>query len=303
VTANPGGGEGGEWAVSWTNQVNGLAHDSKNWYWIREKKIHVIPLNEDMTHFGDYIADWASYTDASTYLTGGWNVPGNYVGDFHFGDGDFYQGHLFVPIETTVDQDWGQFVAIYNPVASYRVYSLGTAVPTQLMPLQMHFAWLAINPQDGIVFTATTFSGVSSLQTYKIESNLTLTPLGSVPLKWADGQPLTLANEVQGGAFSPNGHLYISVGTHDDLHGVYAVDTDGTLHGRTTAWWDHGPSLGFLFSPDGSEEVEGMDILDMSAYPASGMVGQIHMIKMNLYNWPKNDGLIFHHWKINSPYY
>jgi WD40 repeat protein len=115
-----------------------------------------------------------------------------------------------------------------------------------------------------------------------------------------DGTGITLPNNVQGGAFSPNGHLYISVGSLDGMYGIWAFDTDGTLYGRY--WGQHSPTFRYPFTY-ADDEVEGMDIVDMSTHPGAGMNGQIHMVKMKQHGWTHNDGLVFYHWNINSPYY
>jgi hypothetical protein len=311
--ANPGGPVGGtgEWQVSWTSPtrgfppysdaMQGVAHDATSWYMIREKEIYVVPLNADMNQYGDWLVDHPSATDGSVWLNGGWSKWGSSVGSFHFGDGDFYGGHLFVPVETTTGTNYGQFVAIFNPAPDCW-HSMGTAVTPQQMPLQSSFAWLAVNPQDGILYTATTFNNVSWLQTYTIggSNGLTLSPSKTVQLRYMDGTGITLPNNVQGGAFSPNGHLYISVGSLDGMYGIWAFDTDGTLYGRY--WGQHSPTFRYPFTY-ADDEVEGMDIVDMSTHPGAGMNGQIHMVKMKQHGWTHNDGLVFYHWNINSPYY
>jgi hypothetical protein len=297
----PGGG-GGEWGVRWTSRLNGIAHDSANWYFNTDTNVYLVPLNDPITqNFGDWLYNWPSLSPNEIYFGGGWNQTGAGISGFHMGDPDFYKGHLFMPIELHTDVSWGQFVAVLNPAPDY-TYHLSVAAPPQLMPLQMHFAWLAMNPEDGTMFTATTFSNVGSLQTYKLGADLQFTPDRVIPLKWPDGSPLVLPDQVQGGAFSPNGYLYINCG-QPGWEGLYAFDTDGTLHG--VVYGQKHRSLYFPIAYDGSEEVEGVDILDMSPYPGSGMKGQIHMELLNLYPFPspKHDALIYYHWNINSPLY
>jgi hypothetical protein len=173
--------------------------------------------------------------------------------------------------------------------------------------MQSSFAWLAINPKDGLLYTATTFYDVSSLVTYRIDPNsLQLTYDHTIQLKSYDGvtnlqlkETSTYGGGLQGGAFSPNGHLYLSWGAHNGTQGVYGFDADGTLHEVLPFQL----SGNIICSPwsQRDEEVEGMDILDMSQYPASSFAGtgQIHMIKMNLY-CTTNDGLLLHHWQTTG---
>jgi hypothetical protein len=268
------------------------------------------------------MVDYPSARDSDVYLGGQWTTMGDNIGSFHFGDADFFNcpnpplpgcGHLFVPVETTTDSASGQYVAIFNPAPDYLHHLTIAAIP-QAMPMQMHFAWLAINPKDGLLYTSTTFDNVSSLQTYKIDANLQLWPDHTVQLRSYDGvTPLTLSDPapyggtaagIQGGAFSPNGHLYLAYGAYNSPYagnqGVYAFDTDGTLHEKLFFPLSNNLICGPWWQRD--EEVEGLDIVDMSQYPASGLSGQIHMQKMNLYCF-SDDGLLFHHWQANNSLY
>jgi hypothetical protein len=284
---NPGGG--GAWGAPWTHGLQGIAHDNNgNWVWVNEKRIFLTRLNEDTTHFGDWLGGFPSGADSDIYFGGGWAKWGNQIGEFHFGDPDFYNGHLFVPIELHTGESWGQFIAIYNSAPNYN-YHMSLAVSAQPMPEQLSFAWLAINPKDGLLYTSTTFSNVTALKTYDISPSLVLTPHGTVPLRSYDGVGGITIPQIQGGAFSPNGHLYVSDGVNLT---IYVFDVDGTLHN----------TIAIPYS--GAQEVEGMDILDMSPYPLSGMLGaQIHNIQMLDFPWPWYDPMWFHHWKTSSPLY
>jgi hypothetical protein len=107
-------------------------------------------------------------------------------------------------------------------------------------------------------------------------------------------------HNVQGGAFSPSGHLYMNSAPYDDSHGIYGIDTDGsvqTVISYPMAYGDECSVLGIKCWK--GEEGEGMDIVDMSRYPNSGMTGQIHMAKLFLH--ASDDGLLFYHWAANSP--
>jgi hypothetical protein len=265
-------------------------------------------LNHEFYYsFGDWMVDYRSGRDSDVYLGGGWNTTGDHVGGFHFGDADFYNGHLFVPVETNYDR----WIAIFNSGIDY-TSRLTIAATPQAMPMHSNFAWLAINPKDHLLYSATTFNNVSSLVTYSIDPNsLQLTYDHTIQLKSYDGVTgLTLndtftsyAGGLQGGAFSPNGHLYLSWGGYNGTQGVYAFDTDGTLHEVLSF-----PLSSNTICPnpwtERDEEVEGIDILDMSQYPASSFSGsgQIHMIKMNLYCYT-DDGLLLHHWQANNSLY
>jgi hypothetical protein len=279
--ANPGGPPANEWAVDWTNYLQGVAHDSANWYFTNQWGIYLVPLNADFGQYGDWL--WSSATADDLSFNG--QSGGSFGKHFHYGDPDFYGGHLFVPVEV---DGVGRFLAVFGGAANYTQH-LPVVSLRQMPAAHTNFAWLAINPEDGLMYASTKFDPVSEISVYKLDSTFTPTLYRTLTLS------RTLHN-VQGAAFSKSGHLYINSAPYDDSHGIYRVETDGSVQGVIPY------QLSYAKTSDGfaswyDEEGEGMDILDNSGQP-----GQIHMAKINFYA-SSNDGMIFYHWTASGGSY
>jgi hypothetical protein len=270
------------WDAPWTTALQGVAHSDKLWYMSQEKYICKIPIDEDMTRFGDW------YTPSSWCM-------GPVFPDFkfHYGDLDVANGKLFVPIESNI----GRFLAVLRDDAPADYHVRDMPLET-IIPMYGHsnFAWLAINPRDGLLYTSMTFDA-SSLRAYKIlwpegaRTKVELAFARDIPLL-SNGQPLALKS-IQGGAFSPNGHLYLVSGDPDNTAagGIYGVDTNGVVY-------EHIP---FEYHPGGlSDEPEGIDFLDLDQRGSGmGKKGQLHMVMIDL-DWSSPDDLYFKHFRVND---
>lgn len=111
-----------------------------------------------------------------------------------------------------------------------------------------------------------------------LDPDHTLTHLATITLRDPDGAVLDLAN-VQSGAFSPLGHLYLAAWFQDDddRRGIYGFDM---TTGRQIAFLP----LDVPYNPPLGLEVEGIAVWDYDAVRAAdpsandGVGGQLHVV-------------------------
>ncbi len=202
---------------------------------------------------------------------------------WHYGDPDYYGELLWVPFEckTESHSEAAHLVAFTPDLTSVvRDVTLG----------DYDAAWVAWNAMDGTVYMSS-FDPVSEVRQYAFLTNPVqrLVLLRSIPLVTSTGASHPL-RRVQGGAFSPNGHLYLSSDDKDDpsLSGVYGVDVEsGTIH-MHVAFEYHPGSIG--------DEIEGIDVNpSWPMYPGT----QIHLSMVN-YEVGANDTIYLKHFAISD---
>jgi hypothetical protein len=118
-------------------------------------------------------------------------------------------------------------------------------------------------------------------------NDLTLTPVASIVLRDRAGEPLSLTR-VQGGVFSPRGHLYLVSDVPGE--GIKGFDLET---GRQQA------TIPVPFDRD-DEELEGVDIWDLDGGPIPGINGQIHL-QMIDHHWFSDDDFYFENYQVAEP--
>ena len=200
-----------------SEELNGVAHSDDYWFWIADLGIQRVLRGESLT----------------SPVSGGIGVPSQLSGYDHFGDGDFAEGFLFVP----VTGGGPAVVAVFDEELNLRAWAP--------MP-NGEGGWVAINPVDGRLLAAKSFS---TLNVYNVDALIAaahgeapteavLTQLATVPVVLDDIHPLSCPEAVpwpcagrtqtcltttmtrdlckrfwanawqQGGDISPNGTLY-----------------------------------------------------------------------------------------------
>lgn len=200
----------------------------------------------------------------------------------HFGDIDYYNGRVYVPLER------GDGTASYNAVGMFRasdlVYYPALPMPTDSPqhPAGSEFPWLARNPKDGL-FYSSKFNGASELYKYEITTSA-IFYRGSVPLS-------KTLNEVQGGAFTPSGRLYVS-STSKGTRAVNVIELSDPARGVVVGAGD------LTWDPGEHEEIEGITVWDLDDGRAPGVQGQVHVIMIQQENH-SNDDWYFKHMRAN----
>ncbi len=252
---------------AWGDSVQGAAHDPSNWFIANQYYILKVPVGTSLDQAHPEVAS----APIPPSLYGGWD---------HYGDPDFSDGYLYVPLEgreKTGNPPRVVFLdANLNYVGDAELPSHGA---TNEMP------WLAINSIDGLLYTSNFhIRKDNSVRKYRIDKDSTGKPTGLtfvgalVLMPEADKVYDMDINAVQGGAFSPMGHLYLS----DD--GGSGVQGFSVLSGRRefTMWVDYHKSfvdVPFDGTKDVGQELEGLDFWDLAppAY-APGISGQLHVM-------------------------
>lgn len=235
---------------NWTDGHQGIAHSATTAYFART--------------FGEEPYN-GRLSMRSLELSIACNMPETHYDDgyWHYGDPDFYNGFLWVPAES--DQGSLPHLFAASPDLTQKIYD----VPFPDGTPDGFRAWVAWNPTDGTLYATPWFDDVSEIRQYVFLSNPSpqLVLVRSVPLIDGVGNPVTI-HRVQGGAFSQNGHLYLTADDRDNPSnaGFYGVDAEsGTVH-----FHKH-----FAYNPGWlGDEIEGIDInSSWTMYPGT----QIHI--------------------------
>jgi hypothetical protein len=175
-----------------------VTHDGENWFFTQNPddapKLWKFPVGHDLDED----------VDGSNPSSGISNVglPSSLSGYIHAGDIDYYDGHIYVPLQ------FGQprKVAVYDAqsldfIAAGDLEANGTA------------AWCAISPLNGLLYESKFYESdesssdttVSVYQRHLQANGLTLTYQGEFELFDSNGSKIIL-KRIQGEAFSKNGH-------------------------------------------------------------------------------------------------
>jgi len=263
--------------TDWSESVQGVDHDDDHWYLVRTGEILKIPVHYDLetvtrTHSGVMTA-----TFNSTPL----------VGYSHFGDPDVYRhngvDYLVVPAESI-----GGLPGI---VVVFRCSTLTYVGHDVLTQQGVDAGWCAVD-QRGKLYSS--LQRASSLFVYDVDWDCLDAPCGfltfveTIPLLDEGGGPLPDLVTTQGGEFTPGGTLlYLTSGFYDDneeLQASEGITVMDTATWRRTRHSTNGYGVfNYHYDPGCCtwEEPEGLTIWDLDDGRAPGVLGQLHVIKVN----------------------
>ena len=238
-----------------------------------------------------------------------WSKPGYIIGKKmdtelknegynHFGDpdwSDFFQTpFLFVPVEHENKSKFSK-VAIFKDNNNDRLQYEGSLdlIPGNIEDRNQKDApWLAIHPKNGLLFTSR-FNAIDKLRVYKFSSS-SLSEISFYKyytLFGKDDGPIEV-RRIQGGCFSPNGHLFLLAEDGYLGSGIYGFDM---RTGRLAAFIDAELHRGY------GQEFEGITIWNLDQINnTSNIRGQIHA---GLIDNVAAHGLDFYfkHWRVEYP--
>jgi len=321
----------------WSDELQGVAHDSAHWYFTQRGRLWKFPVTHDLNTKVN--AAKAKHGILTTRIPS----PLRNDGYNHFGDPDYYRGVLLVPTEGERWKSIGDtavHVPIVPVVAVFRASDLRYLGHLQL-PLQKHAGWCAVQrangrlySSDGVANAANPIRGYSVSWALVTSGQLPVAPSQTrrselsrfqlafpITLRLLDegGDPLSLKH-MQGGEFSDNDHLFT-------VNGFYKGDTKDTgimgfdlASGRRMVRSTNGcrefdvasdrwvvratngcRDFNFEYHPGvpKGEEPEGITIWDRDADSlAPGIGGQIHVIMLD--NDPDADDLYFKHYRVTD---
>lgn len=277
----------------WSQIIQGVTHDADNWFFSRQYGLSKFPLEHNLS----------GSAGSPKALSVGIPKQFSNLGYDHIGDLDFFNGHLYVPLE-------GQ------PVTRVLFYNTSLELVNWAAfdaPHQTHAPWCAVNPLDGYLYTSNfdINSDEPTLFVYRIvrtneDVPQSLESLGSFTLFNLAHNPIAISR-VQGGVFSASGHLYlVSDAPPEEGGGILAFEMiNGYQVARTPIDYQRRRSIsvppglptsvkdvalgvftgGASLAVAGSktitvdyEELEGITIWDADSGRAPSVTGQVHVV-------------------------
>ncbi|MCB9689317.1 MAG: hypothetical protein H6738_09680 [Alphaproteobacteria bacterium] len=255
-------------------EMQGVATSSTHWYFAHNDSPQLvrIPLTSSLTTHGTW--DAAAVAGMPSVLAS--------QGYDHFGDPDEHGGFIYVPVEKRSKTLPG-VIAQFDLSMNFRGYA---TLSDNDAP------WVAVDPTTGLLYTSSGGCDVQTVQVYTMSFDASGTLVG---LAYTDertlwdrgGVPVEPLNRVQGGAFSDRGNLYLSVdGRFGDtcpvgIAGVFGFEAQ-TLHKEV--YFD------VPYDPGNGEELEGLDIRDLTNAGAPGIGGPLHLVMLDNDEWYQGTG-------------
>lgn len=291
--------------TNWSDNLQGVTHSADHWFFTQKTKLLKFASTADLT------------SDSHTAVARADMPPslGALECD-HFGDLDYLEwdghGYLFVPVEGSegpcgrhpvlaVFEDLGTEIAF---VGSCPLHSQNSARGTA------RAGWCAIDPLTLLLHSSHNEIG-AGLPVFRYNVDLDGLAEGRVRLVPASDLvlhvgrlPLAIPQYLQGGCFSPRGHLFLLSGRNGDTEargGIRVFDRDGSLlcrsshRARPFLYEYHSGAL------EGSEEPEGLTFWDVDALPAGqrppSIGGQLHAILLDN-DLLSKDNVFFKHYAV-----
>jgi hypothetical protein len=257
----------------WGESAQGVTHDGAFWYISQEKAVWRIPRGRDL----------AREVAGDTPHVGIPDEIGDQGGN-HFGDLDWHEGRLYVPLEGAAG---AQVVVFEAPSLEYEPMFSASLAQGESAP------WCAIDPRSGILFSSRFDIDENGLYAYQIDvsedNGVEVTLLGRFPLFDESGAPMRLTR-AQGAVFSDMGHLYLAT---DAPTGVLGFDMcTGRLVRRIGVDYQPQKHIGVTTY----QEVEGLTLWDLDDGGAPNIGGQLHVIVVD--NAPlSEDRIYFKHYE------
>ena len=293
--------------TDWSDNLQGVTHSEDHWFFTQKTQILKFASSTDLTHDADAAVARADMPAALEALECD-----------HFGDPDYLlwngHGYIFVPVEGSdgscgdepvlaVFEDHGDTIRF---VGSHTLSSQTSARGTA------RAGWCAIDPQTLLLHSSHNHIG-EDLPVFRYNIDLDRLAQGVVrvvpasDLVLRDGQKLVEIPEyVQGGCFSPRGHLFVLSGRGGDDEaqgGIRVFDRNGTLLCRSSNIampFRYEYHSGTAITGWVSDEPEGITYWDVDALPTGerppSIGGQLHAILLD--NDVDDDDFYFKHYSI-----
>jgi hypothetical protein len=248
-------------ATGWHEEAQGLAHDRDHWFISQRSFLWKVPVGVDLGQplNGPDPARGILRVPIPAELAG--------EGYDHFGDPDYYQGILFVPMEG----------ADVSAIAAFMAEDLRYLGFQRLAAQENKAGWCAVDPRSGTLYSSYhRIDATHPLQVYQpgFDADWSFIHLGHVGEVWLTdehGVPITLDKGwMQGGEFSDEGDLHLVT----EPFGVMAFDP---ASGQRTAQYPIAYTSAFHL-----QELEGLTIWDLNADSrAPGISGRFHLILLH----------------------
>ncbi|MDH5426579.1 MAG: hypothetical protein OEY57_00180 [Nitrospirota bacterium] len=296
----------------WSDALQGVANDDKHWFFTQVGRLWKFPISHDLNtkvYQPDSSKGILAVSIPKTLRDKGYN---------HFGDLDYFDGYVFIPLEG-YQIEWRDLalhpkkIGVTPRIAVFRASTL-SYVGSFLLPEQTHAGWCAIHPITKRLYSSNNhISSTNPLFVYAFDWGQLKTATASSILSWQaspqkeflfDGQgqnKMTIKPYLQGGDFSAYGEeLYIVNGKADKF-----TNTDGGIwvfsgnDHRLLKRSSQSGEFKFEFHPGWSkyEEPEGITIWDVPSGKAPRIPrSQAHVILLD--NDADTDEWYFKHYEV-----
>jgi hypothetical protein len=236
-------------APAWAEHAQGVAYANGCWFITQADRIWRFPVDLDLAPAGQ--------THPAVSDTG---IPEPDID--HLGDCDVHRGVLYVAMEGGPLARVGLFDLELSFQGSAPLAAQGASCP-----------WCAVDPRTGLLYSSP--FDTDHVSVYRVVSggdHLGFQHVRDVPLLTEDGASLSL-ERVQGGAFSSQGHLYLTSDCRNG--GISGVDI-GTGRRRLHVTIPFEPEW-----PD-NEVIEGLTVVDLDKAGAPWLRGKLHVLVLSI---------------------
>jgi hypothetical protein len=234
---------------SWAEHAQGVAHAHGCWFITQADRMWRFPVDLEVAHVGQ-----------SHPAVSGNGIPEPDID--HLGDCDVHRGTLYVAMEGGPLGRVGLFDLDLGFQCSAPLPAQGSSCP-----------WCAVDPRTGLLYSSPFDTDhLSAYRVVRAGDRVGFQHLRDVPLLMDDGAPLTL-ERVQGGAFSRQGHLYLTSDCRDG--GISGVDIDS---GRRCV------HVTIPFEPEWPDKavIEGLTLVDLDKPGVPWLQGKLHVLLLSM---------------------
>lgn len=264
-----------------TEENQGVASDGIHWFFSNNSGtpgVVRIPIGEDL-------GKHSTWDDALVE-----NMPSELadLGYDHYGDLDEFDGHVYVPVEQSSEKLPGMIAQLDLDLKLMGTAELdGPKAP-----------WVAIDPVRRRLYTSA-FVDVREVDVYAMEldgDGFLIDLRLIVRRKLFDAKAQMTLQRIQGGAFSPNGNLYLVSDNYFDDE-----VPDGELEGGVYGF--EGPTMrlethfAIKYTDEDDEELEGLEVFPLASDVAPDITGQLHVVMLDN-DWWNGDDLYFKHFGL-----
>ncbi|MGI8949507.1 MAG: DUF3892 domain-containing protein [Ornithinimicrobium sp.] len=291
--------------TNWSDNLQGVTHSADHWFFTQMTKLLKFASTTDLTQDSQAAVARADMPKSLGALDCD-----------HFGDPDYLEwdghGYIFVPVEGSGGVCGSQPVlAVFEDLGTEIAFVGSGPLPSQnALRGTARAGWCAFDPETLLLHSSHNEIG-PGLPVFRYNVDLDGLAMGKVVVVPASDlilrigrQRLTIPQYLQGGCFSPRGHLFLlsgKGGDHEGRGGIRVFDRDGSLLCRSSP-----RERPFLYeyhsgALEGGEEPEGLTFWDVDALPAGqrppSVHGQLHAILLNN-DFPDKDNFFFKHYAV-----
>lgn len=263
----------------WSDQLQGVTNDDEHWFISQRWKIWKIPFVVDLN---SQIESDDPFRRIHSVSLSALELPGYN----HFGDLDYWEGHLYVGVED-VDNKTKRGLAVV-----FKASDLSFAGSAILSAQGIDAPWCAVNKTDGLLYSSNV-DGVDRLFAYEQEvttEGLKVRYKHHLPLVRSSGRPLSVKS-AQGGVFTKDG-LFFLASNDDKMRGVLVFRIFSGNKAVLVHHIEIDTDSGTL-----GEEIEGLTFYDLDDGHAPHIRGQLHVMELDN-DVDLGDLLAFRHYRM-----